>query len=104
MRKLPKTKSDDGTSKTKTPPAVDSATIKQNLKRRKLNGIDVEYITQERKYELITPLFGGGVEPKKNNLEQLINGKSIRGQLRFWWRACRGTGKLAEMKRNESAL
>jgi CRISPR-associated protein Cmr1 len=61
-------------------------------------------IHQERKYELITPLFGGGVEPKKNDLAQLINGKSVRGQLRFWWRACKGVGTTEEMKRNESEV
>lgn len=61
-------------------------------------------IRQQRKYELITPLFGGGVEPKRNDLEQLLNGKSIRGHLRFWWRASRGTGTLAQMKLNESNL
>lgn len=44
----------------------------------------------ERKYELITPLFGGGVEAGKNDEITLINGKAIRGHLRFWWRATRG--------------
>lgn len=61
-------------------------------------------IVQRRKFELITPLFGGGVQPKRNDLEQLINGKSVRGHLRFWWRACRGIGNLEQMKRNECAL
>jgi CRISPR-associated protein Cmr1 len=40
--------------------------------------------------ELITPLFGGGVEAQKINPEQLIRAPEIRGQLRFWWRATRG--------------
>jgi len=44
----------------------------------------------ERKYELITPLFGGGVEAGKNDNITLITGKAIRGHLRFWWRATRG--------------
>jgi CRISPR-associated protein Cmr1 len=61
-------------------------------------------ITQLRRYKLITPLFGGGVEPKKNDLGQLINGKSVRGQLRFWWRACRGTGSIEQMRLNEVDL
>lgn len=47
-------------------------------------------IRQERKYELITPLFGGGVEAGKNDDVTPISGKAIRGHLRFWWRATRG--------------
>lgn len=39
---------------------------------------------------LVTPLFGGGVEPGSNDPVTLIRGPSIRGQLRFWWRATRG--------------
>jgi len=61
-------------------------------------------IRQERRYELITPLFGGGVEAKKNDLDQLINGKSVRGQLRFWWRASRGTGSVERMRENEFSI
>ncbi len=63
-----------------------------------------ELIYQERKYELITPLFGGGVEPKINDIECLISGKSIRGQLRFWWRASRGTGTLDKLREKEAAI
>lgn len=47
-------------------------------------------IRLKRKYELITPLFGGGVEPGVNDNITPINGKTIRGHLRFWWRATRG--------------
>lgn len=45
-----------------------------------------------RTYRLrvVTPLFGGGTEPGKNDPVTLIRGSSIRGQLRFWWRASRG--------------
>lgn len=50
-------------------------------------------VTQIRKYQLITPLFGGGVEAGKNDSQMPINGKSIRGQLRFWWRATRGSNE-----------
>lgn len=67
------------------------------------------YVTRERKYELITPLFGGGVAAGVNDPITLINGKSVRGQLRFWWRAIRGgfgnsEEGLAEMKRKETEL
>ena len=46
----------------------------------------------ERVYEihLVTPLFGGGPTPGENDPVTLIRVPSIRGQLRFWWRATRG--------------
>jgi CRISPR-associated protein Cmr1 len=64
----------------------------------------------ERKYELITPLFGGGVEAGKNDNITLINGKAIRGHLRFWWRATRGgqfgggAEGLKKMREREAAI
>ncbi len=42
---------------------------------------------------VITPMFGGGVEPAVNDPITLIRGPSIRGQLRFWWRATRGAAQ-----------
>ncbi|MGQ9496785.1 MAG: type III-B CRISPR module RAMP protein Cmr1, partial [Desulfotomaculales bacterium] len=64
-------------------------------------------MTQVRSYELITPLFGGGVEPGEADPVTVIRGPEIRGQLRFWWRACRGghfNGDLAAMKEAEDKL
>lgn len=61
-------------------------------------------VTQTRKYKLITPLFGGGVEAKKADPIKVIRETSIRGQLRFWWRAMRGVGTLEQMKKREDAL
>lgn len=64
-------------------------------------------ITQVREYELITPLFGGGVEPSKADPVTVVRASEIRGQLRFWWRATRGGqfgGDLEKMKRAEDAL
>src|SRR6266480_7976607 len=48
-----------------------------------------DIITQVREYKLITPLFGGGVEKSEADPVTIIRGTEIRGQLRFWWRACR---------------
>jgi CRISPR-associated protein Cmr1 len=48
-----------------------------------------DHITQTREYELITPLFGGGVVPGESDPVTIIRGTEIRGHLRFWWRACR---------------
>ncbi|OQW93520.1 MAG: type III-B CRISPR module RAMP protein Cmr1 [Beggiatoa sp. IS2] len=36
--------------------------------------------------ELITPLYGGGVEAGQPDTEMPIRVSAIRGQLRFWWR------------------
>jgi CRISPR-associated protein Cmr1 len=47
-------------------------------------------IKQVRTYQLITPLFGGGVNPSEVDTVTPIRGSEIRGHLRFWWRACRG--------------
>lgn len=65
------------------------------------------FVKQQRRYELITPLFGGGVQAGTNDPVTIIRGASIRGQLRFWWRACRGgafNGDLADMKAREDAI
>ena len=40
--------------------------------------------------ELKTPLFGGGADVRKNDRDHPIRETSIRGQLRFWWRATHG--------------
>ncbi len=46
----------------------------------------------EKPYEImvITPLFGGGVDAGVIDPEMPIRPSSIRGHLRFWWRATRG--------------
>ncbi len=46
----------------------------------------------EYRLKFLTPMFGGGVEtdPPKQDLVTTIRGASIKGQLRFWWRAARG--------------
>lgn len=65
-----------------------------------------EVITLIRDYELITPLFGGGVTPGETDIVTIVRGTEIRGHLRFWWRACRGGqfSNLAEMKQRENKL
>src|SRR5258708_5012273 len=65
-----------------------------------------DIITQVREYELMTPLFGGGVEKSEADPVTLIRGTEIRGQLRFWWRACRGGNykSIEEMKNAEDMI
>jgi len=40
--------------------------------------------------EVVTPMFGGGVDPGVNDESKLIRETSIRGALRFWFRATVG--------------
>ena len=56
--------------------------------------------------ELITPMYGGGVVAGVNEQERPIRVPSIRGQLRFWWRATRGTAftSLQELREREAAI
>jgi CRISPR-associated protein Cmr1 len=79
MRNLPRDKED----KVIAPTGAVELNLDNDAKGRRL-------IRQVRKYELITPLFGGGVEPGVNDEVTPISGKAIRGHLRFWWRATRG--------------
>lgn len=65
------------------------------------------YIVQTREYELITPLFGGGVEPGNADPVTTVRAIEIRGHLRFWWRATRGgqsDGDLSKLKKAEDEL
>ncbi len=47
----------------------------------------------QRHYKLLTPLYGGGVRAGENDLNLLIRPTSIRGHLRFWWRAARASNE-----------
>jgi len=51
-----------------------------------------DLVREERTYRFLTPVFGGGVrvdgQHKRNDDVTPIRVPSIRGQLRFWWRAC----------------
>jgi len=60
-----------------------------------------------RTYRVITPLWGDGVEANINDPITLIRGSSIRGHLRFWWRAMRGNSNgrtVAEMREKENSI
>ncbi|WP_165774533.1 type III-B CRISPR module RAMP protein Cmr1 [Candidatus Viridilinea mediisalina] len=68
---------------------------------------DMNRSVQTRAYRLLTPLFGGSVQPGQPDQHAAVRGSSVRGQLRFWWRATRGgyyQGDLARMKAAESLL
>lgn len=88
------------------PPTVKPPEVAPNLEQRRAGGKTMSLVTQVRQYELITPLFGGGVEPGCADPVTVIRGPEIRGHLRFWWRACRGGqfNDLAAMKAAEDDL
>jgi CRISPR-associated protein Cmr1 len=73
------------------------AKLRQHISKIADDNRDPDIVTQVRHYKLITPLFGGGVEPGVNDDVTPISGKAIRGQLRFWWRATRGGLMTNEM-------
>jgi CRISPR-associated protein Cmr1 len=67
----------------------------------------LDIIEQKRSYMLITPLYGGGVKPNEIDPITIVRATEIRGQLRFWWRACRGwkfNGNPTAMKTEEDAI
>lgn len=59
-----------------------------------------------REFELLTPLFGGGVKANENDLDLLVRGTAVRGNLRFWWRACRAGefGTVRDLQRQENLI
>ena len=50
-------------------------------------------------YRLVTPLYGGGEKVNRADSVSTIRVSSIKGQLRFWWRAIRGWQAQGDLKR-----
>ncbi len=68
---------------------------------------DTKYVTEVRRYKVITPLFGGGVTPGEADPITVVRATEVRGHLRFWWRATRGgqfNGDLTRMKAAEELI
>ena len=65
-----------------------------------------DYETLTCTVEVVTPLFGGGVEAGCPDPVTLIRPSSIRGHLRFWWRATRGVAynSTEELRRREISI
>jgi len=55
------------------------------------------WVTEIRKYKIITPLYGGGEETQKADSVTTVRTTEVRGHLRFWWRATRG-GLFSDLK------
>ena len=65
-------------------PDLPAAFNEQGLKA--LRGEPLPKTTLSYQCELLTPMYGGGVEPGQVDKEMPIRATAIRGQLRFWWR------------------
>lgn len=64
------------------------------------------FVRKEYTIQVITPFFGGGVEAGNIDPAMPIRPSSIRGHLRFWWRATRGAGyaNADEMRQREGEI
>jgi len=72
---------------------------------------DLSFSSSDRKlFELnlkvITPMFGGSAEAGVVDPNRPVSAKSIRGHLRFWWRACKAGryGNAQELFKAEEAI
>lgn len=65
-----------------------------------------DMITKTYDIQVITPLFGGGVKAGENDPVTSIRPSSIRGHLRFFWRATRGTrfNIVSELQQREGEI
>ncbi len=52
----------------------------------------------------ISPVFGGGVDPKRQDPVTPVRASAIRGQLRYWWRATHADLSLLALHETESKL
>ncbi|WP_025721208.1 type III-B CRISPR module RAMP protein Cmr1 [Paenibacillus sp. 1-18] len=52
---------------------------------------------------VVTPMFGGGYLAGQIDTEELVRTGTVRGQLRFWWRATRGAAyeNVYELRKRE---
>jgi CRISPR type III-B/RAMP module RAMP protein Cmr1 len=64
------------------------------------------YLKEARQYQLVKPLVGGGWKPFSNDLQMPVRGGTIRGLMRFWWRATCGNrfDGLEQMRAAEMAI
>src|SRR5271157_4678306 len=67
------------------------------------NGSNVQ---QTYTIDVVTPICGGGVTPGELDPMTRVRPSSIRGHLRFWWRATRGTlyATIEELHTQESRI
>ena len=65
----------------------------------------VRRATVTAKCQLITPMYGGGVQAGEVDRAMPIRASALRGQLRFWWRLLYGGGRAStDVFKDECAL
>ncbi|MDC0994040.1 type III-B CRISPR module RAMP protein Cmr1 [bacterium] len=52
----------------------------------------------------ITPMVGGGARSRQADPVSVIRPQSVRGHLRFWWRATVGNLSISELRKAETAI
>jgi CRISPR-associated protein Cmr1 len=52
-----------------------------------------------RRYEILTPMVGGGIKSFETDLQFPIRPTALRGMLRYWWRATRGWQSQGDIHR-----
>ncbi len=64
------------------------------------------YVRADYRLKLITPMFGGGAVAGQPDTNFPVRASSIRGHLRFWWRATRGAEckDAAELRTREAQI
>lgn len=81
---------DTGTRSLYDFPDASSWTIRPRAAEKFSDGM----VTLRYEVELITPMVGGGVTPKRVDLKRAFRSRPILGQLRYWWRRLAISGRL----------
>ncbi|MDR0266838.1 MAG: type III-B CRISPR module RAMP protein Cmr1 [Paenibacillus sp.] len=73
-----------------------------------MNQAQEQWINSRESYliSVVTPVFGGGVKAGELKCQPTIRNSSVRGHLRFWWRATRGAvyKDVSELRKREAQI
>lgn len=62
------------------------------------------WVRKELRLETITPMLGAGTKPLHLDRQSYVRGGTIRGLLRYWWRACQFDVDFTELIQRETEL
>lgn len=68
---------------------------------RRFLGANRERAEIKLSLETVTPILGGATTTRSVDTEDVIRAPSIRGQLRFWWRALYGHESVTSTQLSE---
>ncbi|NLN18412.1 MAG: type III-B CRISPR module RAMP protein Cmr1 [Firmicutes bacterium] len=63
-----------------------------------------DWVRKELRIETITPMLGGGVTPLQLDRHSYVRGGTIRGLLRYWWRACQIHSDFQQLYEREKEI